>query len=60
VNIVTLFERDELKRQFLTPEFQRALAGDLFFPEPHNSRPYVTGNFCFSDGFSGTFDLETI
>jgi hypothetical protein len=45
MQIVTLYEREEAKEQFLTPELQRLYGGDLSFPEPHGSRPYVIGNF---------------
>ena len=45
MQIVTLYEREEAKEQFLTPELQRLYGGDLSFPEPHGSRPHVIGNF---------------
>jgi riboflavin biosynthesis pyrimidine reductase len=45
MQIVTLYEREEAKEQFLTPQLQRLYGGDLSFPEPHGSRPYVIGNF---------------
>jgi riboflavin biosynthesis pyrimidine reductase len=45
MQIVTLYEREEPKEQFLTPKLRRLYGGDLSFPEPHNNRPYVIGNF---------------
>jgi riboflavin biosynthesis pyrimidine reductase len=45
MQIVTLYEREEPKEQFLTPELQRLYGGDLSFPEPRSNRPYVIGNF---------------
>jgi riboflavin biosynthesis pyrimidine reductase len=45
MQIITLYEREEAKEQFLTPELQRLYGGDLSFPEPHSNRPYVIGNF---------------
>jgi riboflavin biosynthesis pyrimidine reductase len=45
MQIITLYEREEPKEQFLTPELQRLYGGDLSFPEPHSNRPYVIGNF---------------
>lgn len=45
MQIFTLYEREEAKEQFLTPELQRLYGGDLSFPELHGSRPYVIGNF---------------
>jgi riboflavin biosynthesis pyrimidine reductase len=45
MQIITLYEREEPKEQFLTPELQRLYGGDLSFPEPHSNRPYVMGNF---------------
>src|SRR5215469_18821674 len=45
MQIITLYEREEPKEQFLTLELQRLYGGDLYFPEPHSNRPYVIGNF---------------
>ena len=45
MQIITLYEREEPKEQFLTPELQRLYGGDLYFPEPHSNRPYVIANF---------------
>jgi hypothetical protein len=45
MQIITLYEREEPKEQFLTPELQRLYGGDLSFPERHGNRPYVIGNF---------------
>jgi riboflavin biosynthesis pyrimidine reductase len=45
MQIVTLYEREEPKEQFLTPKLRRLYGGDLSFPEPHNNRPYVIGSF---------------
>jgi len=45
MQIDTLYEREEVNRQFLTPELQRLYGGDLSFPDPQSSRPYVIGNF---------------
>jgi len=43
MQIVTLYEREEPKEQFLTPELQRLYGGGLSFPEPRSNRPYVIG-----------------
>src|SRR4029450_11929212 len=45
MQIITLYEREEPKEQFLTPELQRLYGGDLSFPKPDSNRPYVIGNF---------------
>ena len=45
MKIVTLYEREEPKEQFLTPELQRLYGGDLSFPKLDSNRPYVIGNF---------------
>ena len=37
MQIITLYEREEPKEQFLTPELQRLYGGDLSFPEPHSN-----------------------
>ena len=45
MQIITLYEREEPKEQFLTPELQRLYGGDLSFPKLDSNRPYVIGNF---------------
>jgi riboflavin biosynthesis pyrimidine reductase len=45
MRIVTLYEREEPKEQFLTPELLRLYGGDLSFPASHSNRPYVIANF---------------
>jgi riboflavin biosynthesis pyrimidine reductase len=45
MQIVTLYEREEPKEQFLTPELRRLYGGDLSFRAPHSNRPYVIANF---------------
>jgi riboflavin biosynthesis pyrimidine reductase len=45
MQIVTLYEREEPKEQFLTRELQRFYGGSLSFPERPSNRPYVIGNF---------------
>jgi hypothetical protein len=45
MQIFTLYEREEAKEQFLTPELQRLYGGDLSFPELRGSCPYVIDNF---------------
>ena len=45
MQIITLYEREEPKEQFLTAELQRLYGSDLSFPKPHTNRPYVIGNF---------------
>jgi riboflavin biosynthesis pyrimidine reductase len=45
MQIVTLYEREEPKEQFLTSELRRLYGGDLYFPEPHSNRPYIIANF---------------
>ena len=38
MQIVTLYEREEPKEQFLTPELRQLYGGDLSFPAPHSNR----------------------
>jgi riboflavin biosynthesis pyrimidine reductase len=45
MQIITLYEREEPKEQFLPPELRRLYGGDLSFPKTHSNRPYVIGNF---------------
>jgi riboflavin biosynthesis pyrimidine reductase len=45
MQIVTLYEREELKEQSLTSELCRLYGGDLSFPKPDSNRPYVIANF---------------
>ena len=45
MQIVTLYEREEPKEQFLTAELRRLYGGDLSFCAPHSNRPYVIANF---------------
>ena len=52
MQIVTLYEREEPKEQFLTPELRQLYGGDLSFPAPHSNRPYVIANFVESCHFT--------
>ena len=45
MQIVTLYEQEEPKEQFLTAELRQLYGGDLSFPAPHSNRPYVIANF---------------
>jgi riboflavin biosynthesis pyrimidine reductase len=45
MQIITLYEREGPKEQFLIPELQRLYGGDLSFPKPDSNRPYVIANF---------------
>lgn len=45
MEIITLYERENAKAEFLGPDLLRLYAGDLCFRESKNRRPYVIGNF---------------
>jgi riboflavin biosynthesis pyrimidine reductase len=45
MQIITLYEREKAKAEFLGPDLLRLYGSDLSIPEPKNGRPYVIGNF---------------